>query len=132
MTCQHRLVLETVTLVKRAAHRRGIEADGTTGGQGVHGRFQQTPAYTLAAMGRIDQHHRNPAEGAVVYADRRADDAPVGDGSEAACRRLPQQHAPVVQPLIPAGRCTQRERGVEVVNGQQADVDAVDDITKAA
>jgi hypothetical protein len=34
--------------------------------------------------------------------------------------------------LIPAGRRAERERGVEVVNGQQADDDAVDDITKAA
>jgi hypothetical protein len=33
--------------------------------------------------------------------------------------------------LIPAGRRAERERGVEVVNGQQTDDDdAVDDITK--
>ncbi len=60
--------------------------------------------FTGQATAFIDQHHRNPAEGAVIDPDRRADDPAVVNGGETARRREQQEHAPVREALIPASR----------------------------
>lgn len=63
--------------------------------------------FTGQATAFIDQHHRNPAEGAVIDPDRRADDPAVVNGGETARRREQQEHAPVREALIPASRGAQ-------------------------
>ena len=114
MTRQLGLVLETVSLVERTSQRRGVEPDRDLRRHGAQRFFQQPPADSLAAPGRIHEHHRNPAERAVVDADRGADDPVVRNRGKAAGRRELQEHAPVGPALIPAGAGAQPERAVEI------------------
>ena len=113
MTRQLGLVCETVSLVERTSQRRGVEPERDLRRHGADGLFQQPPANALAAPGRIHEHHRDPAERTVVDADRGADDSAVGDRGESCRRRELQEHAPVGEPLIPAG-AGQPERAVEI------------------
>ena len=67
-------VAESVVLVQQAADRRGVEADRPIGRK----RIDRAAAADRAPSpcrwnGRIDQHHRNPAELAVADADAGGD-----------------------------------------------------------
>src|SRR5262245_49267192 len=127
LTTQGCLVLEAVSLIQRPPERRRIEANRQRGRYRAHGRLEQTAADAAAAMRRIHQHHCNPREGAVVDADRRADDRLVGSFARVADRgeggggRKPEQHPPVVDPLIPADTRAQPEGAVDVVRRQRPD-----------
>jgi arylsulfatase A-like enzyme len=122
MTRQPGLVFEGVSLIERTSQRRGVEPERDPRRHAAHGRFQQPRAKAPAAAGRIDEHHRNPAEGSVIDADRRADDLIIGDRGKTARGRELQEHAPVGEALIPANRGAQSERAIEIAGGQQPDI----------
>jgi hypothetical protein len=100
---QHRLILEPIALIELATERRCIESDRQVGWQHSDSRLEQPSPDALSTEFRLDQHHGNPSERAVVDADGGTNYSIVDKRRETAGRRQLQEHAPVVEPLIPAG-----------------------------
>ena len=112
--------LESVVFVERPPQRSGVEPQRQLGRNGSHRRLEQPRADSLPPILRIDEHHRNPAEAAVVDPDRRADDPVTVDRGKAAGRRDLEEHVPVGGALVPAAGGAQPERAFDIGVRQRA------------
>lgn len=120
VTRERRLLFKTMALIEWTPQWSSVEANREFSSDGAHRGLEQRASDPTTAIGRLDEHHRDPPVAAVIDANRAADDTPVSFGGEAPVGSQPKEHAPVVGCLIPTGAGTQPAYAFEVVDSQLA------------